>query len=609
MNRPVFACFLAVLLTQAAGSATEESSREFRVWASSCCHVPADIRRGRESLAKAIRQSEGPDGFDWDIMIDAGDLSAHQTPPGDVDGQELVRQYRALTKHRREQIYNVQGNHDAPYYDHGPGSWFRKWGDPLGEFTEFSGVDPKRRPFPVEGNWERYRFVAGNVLFLMLADRNDAPAPVGRGHSSEQKRGGYPPGAVTRETFDWWKNQVLENQDKIIVTMHHHALRDTTTASGNGEGNPRYHGSSGGAAGSSYLYFIIENDDPEDFQFTPDAHAFEDFLADFHEKNGQGAIDFWIAGHTHVKGPTDDFGGKTITESRWGVNFLQAAALTRFHGGSHPLSRVLTFVEGEDQATVKTWLHESSFENAPIGFYEPATSELQLRHAFQAPPPIQQLPPFPAEARVFDQPYPGAKSAAAPAPHEAKPTPDLTENWDRETGQLNLETTEFDGRQRIRVGPIEMDDWSAITVSAWIQTTRNDPDMRVISKDEIGTPGNFVLLQESPGVWVFRVWDSSANTWARATWRGDLSNGEWRHLCGVADAKQKKALLFVDGELRGQADWNAETLDDSDETDLVVGADSGKRRFGHAFRGEIRDPRVLPRALSAEEVRQLMKAR
>ncbi len=414
MKRFHLTTFLLLLPTLfAADPPAKDEPRQFNVWASSCCHVPADIRRGRESLAKAIRQSEGQvdgiAGFDWDVMIDAGDLSAHQTPPGDVDGQELVRQYRALTKHRREQIYNVQGNHDAPYYDHGPGSWFRKWGDPMGEFTAFSGVDAKRRPFAAEGSWERYRFVAGNVLFLMLADRNDAPTPVGRGHSSEKNRGGYPPGAVTRETFEWWKKQVLANQDKIIVTMHHHALRDTTTASGNGEGNPRYHGSSGGAAGSSYLYFLIENDDPDDFRFTPDAHVFEDFLAEFHQENGRGAIDFWVAGHTHVRGPDDDFGGKTITETRWGVNFLQAAALTRFHAGSHPLSRVLTFTDGQNQATVRTWLHETTFQGQPIGFYEPATRKLALRHPFQAPPPIGRLAPFPAETKVFDQPYPGAK--------------------------------------------------------------------------------------------------------------------------------------------------------------------------------------------------------
>ncbi len=369
--------------------ANAETPRQFAVWATSCSHVPADIRNGRESLAEVIRQSEGLEqnapAFDWDIMIDAGDLSAHQTPPGDKDGRELIRQYRAMTKHRREQVYNVPGNHDAPYYDHGAGSWFRKWGDPLGEYTEFSGVDPLQRPFPVNGTWERYRFLAGNILFLMLADRNDAPIPVGRGHSKDRRRGGYPPGAVTRDTFNWWKQQVLDNQDKLIVTMHHHALRDTTVASGRGEGTPRYHGKTGGADGSSYLYYIIENDDPENFRFTKDAHVFEDFLAQFHQDHGHGAIDLWVAGHTHVKGPDDNHGDKTITETRWGTHFLQVAALTRHHAGSHPMSRLLTFTDGSDQVTAKLYLHEPSYQKHPVGWYAPAAKTLRLRHRFAAP--------------------------------------------------------------------------------------------------------------------------------------------------------------------------------------------------------------------------------
>ena len=398
---------LLILLSGALCRA-DDKPRTFGVWATSCSHVPADITRGRESLAKAIRQSEDAKiGFAWDVMIDAGDLSAHQYPPGDADGKELVRQYRALTKHRREQVYNTQGNHDAPYYDHGPGSWFRKWGDPLGRHTVFSGVDPKRRPFPVEGTWERYRFVAGNLLVLMLSDRNDVPTPVGRGHSSKHLRGGYPPGAVTRETFEWWKEQVLSNQDKIIITMHHHALRDTTVASGNGEGHPRYHGNTGGGAGSSYLYFLIENEDPDEFQFKSDAHVFEDYLDAFHEEHGQGAIDFWIAGHTHVKGPDDDFGGKTATERRWGVHFVQCAALTLHHAGAQPLSRLLTFTDGFDRATVQTFIHDkaSTSKGPLVGFYKPATQQLPLRHQFKTPPPIEEMKPFPAAARFFNEPY------------------------------------------------------------------------------------------------------------------------------------------------------------------------------------------------------------
>ena len=614
----------------------QSAPREFRVWAASCAHVPADIRRGRESLAKVIRQSEGKiegaPAFDWDIMIDAGDVSAHQTPPGDKDGKELIRQYRAMTKHRREQVYNVPGNHDAPYYDHGPGSWIRKWGDPLGENTEFSGVDPKRRPFSVEGNWERYRFQAGNVLFLMLADRNDAPNPVGRGHSRDGKSGGYPPGAVTRDTFNWWKSQVLANQDKIIVTMHHHALRDTTVASGFGEGHPNYHGSTGGGEGSSYLYFIIENDDPENFEYTADAHVFEDFLDEFHKQHGRGAIDLWIAGHTHVKNPEDDWGGKTISERKWGVGFLQVAAMTKHHGGSVPLSRLLSFTDGSGKFSAEVYLHEK-WERNPVGFYEPSSIEWELRHPFKAPPPIVEMPPFPASAKVFNEPYRSVSGNNSAASFKAEPSPDLTGEWDpRMGGGFGLEkqlredkvdrignkpklvagptgdssAMQFDGRQRVRIGAIVMEDWTDLTVSAWVATRRNTPRMRLMSKDRVGRPGLFQFLHGNPGEWQFRAFDDKAGQWRIAAFRSDdISDGQWHHLAGVVNSKRRKVTLYVDGTLRAEAPWTAATLDDSEKTDLVVGAGSGETRFGHTFHGKIHDPRVYPVALSGVQIREL----
>ncbi len=53
--------------------------------------MPRDSQQGRESLAKAIRQSEGcmedrqngQPGFPWEIMIDVGDLSASEFPDYD----------------------------------------------------------------------------------------------------------------------------------------------------------------------------------------------------------------------------------------------------------------------------------------------------------------------------------------------------------------------------------------------------------------------------------------------------------------------------------------------------------------------------------------------
>ena len=269
---------LAILFIALSGCAdsarAEDALARFRVWAVGDSHVSADIRRDRESLTVPIRQAAGlvPDapGFEWDIMIDAGDCCGGQFPPGDREGRMLVEQYRvfeSLANHRREDVYHVAGNHDGDYYDQGRGAWFRKWLDPVGENTAFSEVHADRRPFVVEGTWERYKFQAGNVLFLMMSDYNSANCPVGRGHSSDRKKGGFPAGAVTRETFNWWKEQVLANQDKIIITMHHHMLRDTTTWA-KYLTKRGFHGASGGFEGSGYLYFIVEDPDPEHFRYT-----------------------------------------------------------------------------------------------------------------------------------------------------------------------------------------------------------------------------------------------------------------------------------------------------------------------------------------------------
>ncbi|MBS3763397.1 MAG: metallophosphoesterase [Planctomycetes bacterium] len=352
----------------------------FKLWAMGCSHVGTDRRAGnRDSLGNAIRQSEngGEEGgppFDWDIAIHLGDLSGTQESPDDDEGGEVVRQFAAAQEHRREDFYNLAGNHDAS----GPGEpaqwWFRKWVDPTGENTETSGVDPARRPFIVEGTWERYSFRVGNILFLVMSDRNDLDPPVGRG-----ERGGFPAGAVTGETFQWWKKKVEDNPDSIIVTSHHHMLKETTVASGPWEGfekgadgqwTSRYHGyfEEGAPEGASYLYFV----DGE-----PDAGAFEGYL----EEN-PGAIDFWIGGHTHTN-PDDECGGRSHVERKWDVTFVNACALTRYHGRAHsmPMSRLLTFQEGEEQARVQCYLHTSEY--ADQGWYPPVERDVRLPRAFQ----------------------------------------------------------------------------------------------------------------------------------------------------------------------------------------------------------------------------------
>ncbi len=341
-------------------------------------HVGTDLQHKRESLAEAIRQSEeggkqGGPAFDWDIALHVGDLSGNQGSPTDDEGREVVCQFAAARRHRREQFYNLAGNHDAS----GPGEptqwWFKKWVDPTGLNPQFSGVKAAARPYPIEGTWERYSFRVGNILFLVMSDRNDGGPPVGRG-----KRGGYPAGAITGETFRWWEKMVKANPDSIIITAHHHMLRETTVASGPWEGFRRvndkwvshYHGyySQGGPKGASYLYWVDGK---------PDAQKFEHFLAAHPQ-----TIDLWLGGHTHAH-PDDHKGGRSHVERKWDVNFINCAALTRHHGSkvSMPMSRLLTFTPGSNKVRVQCYLHTS--EHAPQGWYDKVEHTIRLSKPFE----------------------------------------------------------------------------------------------------------------------------------------------------------------------------------------------------------------------------------
>src|SRR5688500_18447424 len=108
-----------VLVNAAPGLAADApAAKQFRLWAIGDPHVGTDLARKRESLADAIRQSEqggkgGAPAFDWDIALNVGDFSGSQGPPEDDEGREVVRQYAAATRHRREDFYDLAGNHDA----------------------------------------------------------------------------------------------------------------------------------------------------------------------------------------------------------------------------------------------------------------------------------------------------------------------------------------------------------------------------------------------------------------------------------------------------------------------------------------------------------------
>jgi hypothetical protein len=353
-----------------------QSPRTFQVWVFSDAHVGTDQQKGRESLAIALRQSEAASGFHWDIALDLGDMSGAEGPPKDSEGAEIVRQFGVLRQHRREDIYDLSGNHDRSGLDEPQAWWWRKWIDPTGEHSAFSRVDAAKRPFPIEGTWERYSFRAGNLLFLMMSDINEPTQKVGRG-----TLGGNPGGVVSGETFRWWKRMVEENRSSIIITAHHYVLKDTTVASGEWEGlqrsengawKPKYHGyfPQGTPQGASFLYWV----DSE-----PDSGAFERVLA-----TTSPQVDLWLGAHTHTAPDATD-GGKSHIERRWATMFINVAGLTRYHGPSQehliPRSWLLTFTDGSDDLSARCYLHGSEY--APQGWYSKFDRVIKLSKPFR----------------------------------------------------------------------------------------------------------------------------------------------------------------------------------------------------------------------------------
>lgn len=349
-------------------------SGSFKVWAAGCAHVSADMAKGRESLANAIRQAERD--FDWDIGINVGDFSAAFGLPNDEEGQEIVRQFEALKDHRREDIYTICGNHDRNAPHEPEAVWFRKWIDPLGENTDVSGVNRQNYRYPLSGTFERYHFDVGNIRFLMMSDVNEASQEKGRG-----ALGGNPGGVVTQDTFEWWIDQVETNhRDRIIVTVHHYLLRDTTVATGDWEGVKKdadgnwttdYHGfySEGTPHAASYLYWVGGKGG---------AGQFETWLAE-----NPGKVDFWLGGHTHTN-PDDRHGAKShIEQAHGGTTFVNVSALTRWFVKDHamPHSRLFTFNHGSPVATIDCYMHSDEYREQ--GFYSEKQRQVRLSKPFE----------------------------------------------------------------------------------------------------------------------------------------------------------------------------------------------------------------------------------
>ena len=209
---------------------------------------------------------------DIDFAIVAGDI-VQQANEEDFDWYLLTKPSSYI-----KEWYEIAGNHDV------------KWDN--GELYK-KKINEKFN----------YSISKGNILFIFMSDELT---------SSETD--------ISDETFNWWKNIVINNQDKIIVTITHAPLE--------GSGIPF----------SSFRRRQIK-----------DSKRFADVLAKYR-------VDIWLSGHVHIPHWFPNVVGKS--EKYNGTMFINVAGIRKEALGlKQSESRIMTFECGSDKVLLKSRNH------------------------------------------------------------------------------------------------------------------------------------------------------------------------------------------------------------------------------------------------------------
>ena len=147
-----------------------------------------------------------------------------------------------------------------------------------------------------------YSVEIGNLLILFMSDEDRQP-----------------PTFISDDTFNWWKNQVIENQDKIIVTVTH--------------GYPK----------NSKLFMarMVES------RTILNSKRFEDVLKEY-------KVHLWLAAHTHIP---SFWGFNESTVKKFNnITFINVARIRR-DLKCNPESRIIVLQNNSPTMIIKTRDH------------------------------------------------------------------------------------------------------------------------------------------------------------------------------------------------------------------------------------------------------------
>jgi hypothetical protein len=156
---------------------------------------------------------------------------------------------------------------------------------------------------------------------------------------------------------------------------------------------------------------------------------------------------------------------------------------------------------------------------------------------------------------------------------------------------------DFDGSDTyINCGDIEMDGITGLTVEAWCKSDVTDSNQRrIVSKDQQGTQGAWILLVQSGDL----KWQTHDGAFKIASYGSYSEDTNWHHIVGTL--RDGTNTLYLDGAAVASI-GSVGALDDADNEEIVIGADSDVGANTFLWNGQIANVKIYNRGLSPSEV-------
>ena len=156
---------------------------------------------------------------------------------------------------------------------------------------------------------------------------------------------------------------------------------------------------------------------------------------------------------------------------------------------------------------------------------------------------------------------------------------------------------DFDGTDAcINCGDIEMNGFTGLTVEAWCKSDVTDNNYRrIISKDQVGVQGAWILYVYNSDLY----WQTHDGSWNYATYGSYSEDTNWHHIVGTL--RNGTITLYLDG-VSVASGAGVGALDDADNEEIVIGADSDTASPEHEWNGQIANVKIYNRGLSPTEV-------